>query len=85
MTISLAIRFVPSLLEEAQKILNAQASRGVDFGNGNIKEKGKALVSLIIPMFSIAFIKSNELANAMEVRGYNARYRRTQYRELKVK
>jgi energy-coupling factor transport system permease protein len=73
MTISLAIRFVPSLLQESQKILNAQASRGVDFTSGNIKAKGKALTALIIPMFSIAFIKSNDLAAAMDARSYNPR------------
>jgi energy-coupling factor transport system permease protein len=84
MVISLAIRFVPTLLDESQKILNAQASRGVDFKNGNIADKGKALVSLVIPMFLISFIKANDLAAAMEVRNYNPRYRRTQYRSYHV-
>jgi energy-coupling factor transport system permease protein len=84
MTISLAIRFVPSLLQESQKILNAQASRGVDFGNGNILDKGKALISLIIPMFSISVIKSNDLAFAMEVKSYDPRRSRTNYRTYKI-
>jgi energy-coupling factor transport system permease protein len=84
MVISLAIRFVPTLLDESQKILNAQASRGVDFKNGNLPDKAKALVSLVIPMFLISFIKANDLAAAMEVRNYNPRYRRTQYRSYRI-
>jgi energy-coupling factor transport system permease protein len=80
MTISIALRFVPSLLLEAQRILKAQASRGVDFNNGNFKDKVKSLVSLVVPMFSIAFLKADDLANAMEARSYNPRYARTRYR-----
>lgn len=85
MTISIAIRFVPSLLQEAQKILNAQASRGIDFHNGKFNEKVKSLVSLVVPMFSIAFYKADDLANAMEARAYNPRYIRTRYRNYAIK
>ncbi len=85
MTISIAIRFVPSLLEESQKILKAQASRGVDFSNGNFKDKIKAIVSLVVPMFSVAFHKADDLANAMEARSYNPRYSRTRYRSYSIK
>lgn len=85
MTISIAIRFVPSLLDESQRILKAQASRGVDFSNGNFKDKIKSLISLVVPMFSIAFKKADDLANAMEARSYNPRYVRTRYRNYPVK
>lgn len=85
MTISIAIRFVPSLLTESQKILKAQASRGVDFSYGNFKDKIKALVSLVVPMFSVAFHKADDLANAMEARSYNPRYARTRYRSYSIK
>jgi energy-coupling factor transport system permease protein len=84
MTISIALRFVPSLLIESQRILRAQASRGVDFNNGNFKDKIKALVSLVVPMFSIAFYKADDLANAMEARSYNPRYARTRYRNYQI-
>jgi energy-coupling factor transport system permease protein len=85
MTISIAIRFVPSLLQEAQRILNAQASRGVDFHNGKFNEKVKALISLVVPMFAIAFYKADDLASAMEARSYNPRCIRTRYRSYGIK
>jgi energy-coupling factor transport system permease protein len=84
MTISIALRFVPSLLEESQKIMKAQASRGVDFRNGNFKDKIKSLVSLVVPMFSVAFHKADQLADAMEARAYNPRYDRTRYRNYPI-
>lgn len=84
MTISIAIRYVPSLLDEAQNILKAQASRGIDFHNGNFKDKTKAIVSLIIPMFSIAFRKADDLSNAMEARNYSPRIVRTSYRNYNM-
>ncbi len=83
-TISIAIRFVPSLLLESQRILNAQASRGVDFKNGTLIERGYALVSLVVPMVSIAFRNASEISNAMEARAYNSRYTRTRYRTFKI-
>ena len=73
MTISIALRFIPTLLDETMRIMNAQASRGVDFEHGKIKEKIKAILSLIVPLFMSAFQRSEELANAMEARGYNPR------------
>ena len=78
--IAVAIRFIPSLLSESRRILNAQASRGVDFSNGNLFTKVKALVSLVVPLFSIAFKNSEELANAMDARGYDPKAYRTKYR-----
>lgn len=84
MMIALGIRFIPSLLDESDRILKAQASRGLDFKNGNFRDKVLALTSFIIPLFSIAFKKADELANAMEARGYDPELKRTRYREYKV-
>lgn len=84
-TIALGIRFIPSLLDETDRIMKAQASRGLDFANGNIKDKLLSLTSFIVPLFSIAFQKADELANAMEARGYNPRYTRTRYRDYKIR
>ena len=82
MTISIALRFIPTLLEEADKIIKAQASRGVDLAEGKLKDKITALISLIIPLFISAFQRSEELANAMEARGYDPAGKRTKYRVL---
>ncbi|MDE7112414.1 MAG: energy-coupling factor transporter transmembrane protein EcfT [Malacoplasma sp.] len=85
MTIALVLRFIPSLLDESNRILKAQASRGLDFKNGNLKDKLFSLTSLVVPLFSIAFKKAGELSNAMEARGYNPRYSRTRYRDYDIK
>lgn len=85
MIISIALRFVPTLLEESQRIMKAQASRGVDFKNGNIKSKSKAMVTLIIPLFVSAFSKAEDLGNAMETRGYDPYEKRTKYRTYPIK
>ena len=85
MTISLALRFIPTILEETDKIMKAQASRGVDFQRGKLKEKIRAIISLIIPLFISAFQRSEDLANAMEARGYNPQTKRTRYRVNKWK
>lgn len=82
MTISLALRFIPTLLEETQRLMQAQASRGVDFAEGKFKEKVRAIISLIIPLFISAFQRSDELANAMEARGYDPTKKRTRYRVM---
>ena len=79
MTLSLALRFIPTLMEEAQKIMRAQASRGVDFKEGKLKEKFRAIISLIIPLFVSCFIRSGELADAMEARGYDPLAKRTKF------
>lgn len=79
MAISLALRFIPTLQEETARIMKAQASRGVDYQQGKFREKIKALVSLIIPLFMSAFMTSGELADAMEARGYDPDAKRTRY------
>jgi energy-coupling factor transport system permease protein len=83
MTMSIALRFIPTLLDETNRIMKAQASRGVDFIHGKLKEKMRAIVSLIVPLFISAFQRSEELANAMEARGYDPTAKRTRYRLLK--
>ena len=83
MTISLALRFIPSILDETYKIMKAQSSRGVDFKNGKLKEKIVAITSLIIPLFISAISRSDELANALTARNYNPLATRSKYRKLK--
>ncbi len=85
MTISIALRFIPTLLDETYRIMKAQASRGVDFVGGKLSEKVRAIISLIVPLFISAFQRSEELANAMEARGYNPSGKRTRYRIMKWK
>lgn len=70
MMISIALRFIPTLINEADKILKAQASRGVDFKEGKFKDKITQIISLLIPMFVIAHNRAYDLAEAMEARGY---------------
>lgn len=84
MIISIALRFIPTLFEEAQRIMKAQASRGVDFKNGKIKEKVKSFTTLIIPLFVTSFAKAEDLSNAMETRGYDPYAKRTRYRKLRI-
>lgn len=82
MTISIALRFIPTLLEESSRIMKAQSSRGVDFSSGGLGKKFKAIISLIVPLLISSFQRSEELAFAMEVKGYNPREKRTRYRKL---
>lgn len=83
MMISIALRFIPTLINETDKILKAQASRGVDFKEGNIKEKVMQIVSLLIPIFSLSYSKADDLAYAMEARGYDPDSIRTSINVLK--
>ena len=82
MMISIALRFIPDLLDEAIRIMKAQASRGADFNEGSFMEKIKSIISLIIPLFISAFQRAEELANAMESRNYNPEATRTKYKVL---
>ncbi|WP_186576141.1 energy-coupling factor transporter transmembrane component T family protein [Aquibacillus kalidii] len=81
---SISLRFIPTLLQETEKISKAQASRGVDFKTGPIKERIQAVVPLLVPLFISAFKRAEELAMAMEARGYQGGEGRTKLRELKV-
>ena len=85
MMISLALRFIPQLLEEADRIMKAQASRGVDMENGSIREKIRAILSLIVPLFVSCFQKADDLADAMEARGYVVGAKRVRYKQLKLR
>ena len=85
MMISIALRFIPTIIEETMRIMNSQKSRGVDFEEGKITEKVNAIVSLIVPLFSVAFERAYELADAMEARGYIPGAERTRYRLLKFR
>lgn len=83
MTLSIALRFIPTLLDETERIMKAQASRGVDFNRGGVFKRFGAIISLIIPLFISALERSEELANAMIVRGYDPKAKRTRYRLLR--
>lgn len=85
MLISIALRFIPDLIEETQRIMKAQTSRGVDLKEGKLKEKVMAILSLIVPLFVSAFQRAEDLANAMEARGYAPGATRTRYKVLKMK
>lgn len=77
MMLSLTLRYIPTLLGETEKIMKAQASRGVDFKESKFKEKVIQIVSLLIPVFVISFKRAEDLGNAMEVRGYVIGAKRT--------
>ena len=83
MMISIALRFIPTLIEETDRIMKAQASRGVDLQEGKFKEKIMAILSLIVPLFVSSFQRAEDLADAMEARGYIPQARRTRYKQLK--
>jgi len=82
MTLSIALRFIPTLLDEADRITKAQASRGIDFSHGGLLKRFKGLTSLIIPLFVSAIERSEELANAMEARGYDPKGERSRFKIL---
>lgn len=81
---SISLRFIPTLMQETDKISKAQAARGVDFKTGPIRERAKAIVPLLIPLFVSAFKRAEELAMAMEARGYRGGEGRTKLRELSL-
>ncbi|MDY0177897.1 MAG: energy-coupling factor transporter transmembrane component T [Bacilli bacterium] len=83
MTISIALRFIPTILDETDRIMKAQTSRGAEFNHGRLFKRFKAIISLIVPLFISAFERSGQLAEAMEARGYDPRAKRTRYRTLK--
>lgn len=80
--LSIALRFVPTLMEETEKIMNAQKARGVDFGEGNIKDQMLAIIPLLIPLFISSINRAEELAIAMTARGYQSGEGRTRYRVI---
>jgi energy-coupling factor transport system permease protein len=80
---SISLRFIPTLMEETDKILKAQMARGVDFTSGPVKDRLKAVVPLLVPLFISAFKRAEELATAMEARGYKGGEGRTKLRQLR--
>lgn len=82
MMMSIALRFIPILLEETDKIMKAQIARGADFESGNIIKKAKAMVPLLVPLFISAFRRANDLAMAMEARCYHGGEGRTKMKPL---
>lgn len=84
MIISIALRFIPTLIDEANRIMKAQASRGVDFEEGSLKDKITSILALIIPLFASSFQRAEELADAMEARGYSPSEPRTRYRTFTI-
>lgn len=85
MMMTIALRFIPTLIEETGKIINAQKARGADFESGNLLKRAKALVPILIPLFVSAFRRADELAGAMECRLYNGGTGRTRMKVMKAK
>ena len=83
MMMAIALRFIPTLIEETDKIMSAQKARGADFESGNIFQKAKALVPILVPLFISAFRRADELATAMECRCYHGGDGRTKLHVLK--
>ena len=81
--LSLSLRFVPTLMDDTTRIMNAQRARGVDFGEGNLIQKVKSIIPILIPLFASSFKRADALAIAMEARGYQGGDGRTKYRLLR--
>ena len=85
MMMTIALRFIPTLVDETSKIMNAQKARGADFSSGGLIKKAKALIPIIIPLFISSFRRAEELATAMECRCYHGGEGRTRMKRLKMK
>ena len=85
MMMSIALRFIPTLVEETEKIMNAQKSRGADFSSGGLVKRAKALIPLLVPLFVSSFKRADELATAMECRCYRGDVNRTKLVKLEYK
>ena len=83
MMMCIALRFIPTLIEETDKIMSAQKARGADFESGNLMEKAKALIPILVPLFISAFRRADELATAMECRCYQGGEGRTKMKLLR--
>lgn len=84
MMMTIALRFIPTLLEETDRIMKAQTARGADFGSGNILRRAQSLVPLLVPLFISAFRRADDLATAMEARCYRGGDNRTRMKQLKM-
>ena len=84
MVMAIALRFIPTLMEESQRLMRAQVSRGADFETGSIFRRARNLIPLIVPLFISAFRRADDLALAMEARGYRLGAKRTRLHEDKI-
>ena len=84
MMMTIALRFIPTLLEETEKIIMAQKARGADFESGNILRRAKALIPILVPLFISSFRRADELATAMECRCYRGGKNRTSLKQLRI-
>ncbi|MGI6180958.1 MAG: energy-coupling factor transporter transmembrane component T family protein [Agathobaculum sp.] len=84
MMMSIALRFIPTLIEETEKIISAQKARGADFDSGNLVQRAKAMIPILVPLFISAFRRADELATAMECRLYRGDVGRTRMKQLKI-
>lgn len=85
MMMTIALRFIPTLMDEAEKIMAAQKARGADFANGSLIKRAKALIPILVPLFASSFRRADELATAMECRCYRGGEGRTKLRVLKYR
>ena len=85
MMMSIALRFIPTLVEETEKIMNAQKSRGADFTTGSLVQRAKALIPILVPLFVSSFKRAEELATAMECRCYRGDNNRTKLVKLEYR
>ena len=85
MMMTIALRFIPTLVEETEKIMNAQKSRGADFSSGGLIKRAKALIPILVPLFVSSFKRAEDLAQAMECRCYRGDKNRTKYVELRYR
>ena len=81
---SIALRFIPTLLDETDRIIKAQKARGADFESGNIFKRAKALIPVLIPLLISSFRRADELADAMDARCYSGSKNRTKYKKMKM-
>ena len=84
LVMSIALRFIPTLSEETERIISAQKARGADFESGNLFSRVKALIPILIPLIISAFRRADELGDAMEARCYTGSRKRTKYKQLKL-
>ena len=83
MMMTIALRFIPTLIDETEKIMAAQKARGADFANGSLVKRAKALIPILVPLFASSFRRADELATAMECRCYRGGEGRTKLHVLK--
>ena len=81
---TIAIRFIPTLADETDKIMKAQMARGADFESGNILKRAKAMIPLLVPLFISAFRRADDLAVAMDSRCYHGGKKRTRMKQMKI-